>query len=67
MAQSQITQANSQMSSQMTLLQTQLGKLDNVDPAKVATELSTLTTQLQAAYQLTAQINSISLAQYLPT
>ena len=66
-AQSQITQSNSDMSDQMTLLQTQLGAMDNVDPASVATRLSILTTQLQTAYQLTAQIHNLSLAQYLPT
>ena len=51
----------------MTLLQTQIGKLDNVDAASVATQLSTLSTQLQTAYQLTAQMQKLSLAQYLPT
>jgi flagellar hook-associated protein 3 FlgL len=66
-AQSQITQANSEMSDQMTLLQTQTGQMDNVDPAEVATQLSLLTSQLQTAYQLTAQIHNLSLAQYLPT
>lgn len=66
-AQSRITQANSEMSDQMTLLQTQIGNMDNVDPAEVATQLSTLTSQLQTSYQLTAQIYSLSLAQYLPT
>ncbi len=66
-SQSQITQANSAMSDQMTLLQTQLGQLDSVDPAQIATELTTLSTQLQTAYQLTAQIHTLTLAQYLPT
>jgi flagellar hook-associated protein 3 FlgL len=66
-AQSQITQANSQMSSQMTILQTQVGNLDNVNASEVATQLNTLTTQIETAYQLTAQLQKISLAQYLPT
>ena len=64
-AQTQVTQANDNMTSQMSLLQTQIGRTDSVDPAKIATELTTLTTQLQTAYQLTAKINSLSLAQYL--
>jgi len=65
-AQSQITQANSQMSSQMTILQTQLGNLDNVNAAAVATQLNALTTEIETAYQLTAQLQKMSLAQYLP-
>ena len=65
-AQSEIDQANTTMASQMTILQTQIGNLDNVSPQKVATELSTLTTQIETAYQLTAQIHKLSLAQYLP-
>jgi len=64
--QSEITQANDQMSAQMTLLQTSLGSMDSVDAAKVSTELTTLTTQLQTAYQLTSQLHSLNLAQYLP-
>ena len=65
-AQSQVTQATASMSSQMTILQTQIGNLDNVDPSSVATQLNTLTTQIDTAYQLTAQIQKLTLAQYLP-
>ena len=65
-SQSAVTQANSDMSSQMTLVQTQIGGLDNVDQNRVATELSSLTTQLETAYQLTAQLQKLNLAQYLP-
>jgi flagellar hook-associated protein 3 FlgL len=64
--QQQISDANSLMASQQTVLQNQIGNLDNVDPAQVATNLNTLSTQLQAAYQLTAQLQKLSLAQYLP-
>lgn len=63
--QSQITDANNMMASQLTLIQTQIGNLDNVDSAQVATNLNTLSTQLQTAYQLTAQLQKLSLAQYL--
>jgi flagellar hook-associated protein 3 FlgL len=67
LAQSQVTQANSAMSSQMTLLQTEIGRSDSVDAATIATELTTLSTQLETSYQLTAKINGLNLAQYLPT
>ena len=63
---SQITQANAAMGSQMSILQTQVGNLDSVDPNSVATQLNTLTTQIETAYQLTAQLQKLSLAQYLP-
>jgi flagellar hook-associated protein 3 FlgL len=66
-AQSQITQANSSMSSQMTLLQSELDGSDDIDASKIATELTTLSTQLETSYQLTAQIHDLNLAQYLPT
>jgi flagellar hook-associated protein 3 FlgL len=65
-AQSQITDANKSMSSQMTILQTQIGNLDNVDQYQVATQVNALTTQIQTAYQLTAQLQQLSLAKYLP-
>lgn len=51
----------------MTLLQSEINRADNVNPAEVATQLTTLTSQLETAYQLTSQIHSLSLAQYLPT
>jgi flagellar hook-associated protein 3 FlgL len=66
-SQSAITQANAFMSTQLTQLQTQIGNLDDIDPASVATQLNTLSTQLQSAYQLTAQIQKLSLAQYIPS
>ncbi len=36
-------------------------------PSQVATQLNTLTTQIETAYQITAQLQKLSLAQYLPT
>jgi flagellar hook-associated protein 3 FlgL len=61
-----VTDANNSMSSQMTILQTEIGNLDNVNAQSVATQLNTLSTQLQTAYELTAQLQKLSLAQYLP-
>ena len=61
-----IKQADDDMTTQMTLLQTQLGGLDNVNQEQVSTQLTTLTTQIEAAYQITAQLQKLSLAQYLP-
>jgi flagellar hook-associated protein 3 FlgL len=67
LVQSQITQADDNMQSQMQLMQQEINRSDSVDAATVATELTTLTTQLQAAYTLTSKLNSMNLAQYLPT
>ena len=51
----------------MTILQTQIGNPDDVEANSVATQLNTLTTQIETAYQITEQPQKLSLAQYLPT
>jgi flagellar hook-associated protein 3 FlgL len=65
-AQTSVTNATTSMSNQLTILQTQIGNLDNVDSSTVAVQLNALSTQLETAYQLTAQLQKMSLAQYLP-
>jgi flagellar hook-associated protein 3 FlgL len=64
--QSAVTDANNSMSSQLTILQQQVGNLDNVDPAATAARISSLTNQIQMAYELTARLQQLNLAQYLP-
>jgi len=64
-AQTSMTGANAAMTSQQTILQTELGGLDNADPAQTATRINDLMTQLQTSYQLTARLQKMSLAQYL--
>jgi flagellin-like hook-associated protein FlgL len=41
--------------------------MEQADPATVATQLSTLQTQLEASYEVTAQISQLSLVHYVPT
>jgi flagellar hook-associated protein 3 FlgL len=65
-AQSAVTDANSAMSSQLTLLEKQANTLDNVDPNAVAARIASLTSQIQMAYELTARLQQMNLAQYLP-
>jgi flagellar hook-associated protein 3 FlgL len=65
-SQSVVTNANNAMSSQLTIMQTQLGDLDNVDPTQTAAQISSLTNQIQMAYELTARLQQLNLAQYLP-
>ncbi len=64
--QSQVTDANSAMSSQLTLIQTQIGNLDNVDQTATASKIMALTNQIQMAYELTSRLQNLTLAQYLP-
>jgi flagellar hook-associated protein 3 FlgL len=66
LSQSAVTNANNSMSSQLTILQGQLGNLDTVDPTTTATQISSLTNQIQMAYELTARLQQLNLAQYLP-
>ena len=64
-AQQRVTEANDGMSAQMNILQTQIDNLDNVNTYQVATQVNSLTTQIQTAYSLTAQLQKLSLASYL--
>ena len=64
--QSAVTDANSSMSSQLTILQQQIGNLDNVNPNTTAAQINSLTNQIQMAYELTARLQQLNLAQYLP-
>ena len=61
-----MTDANSAMSSQLTLIQTQVGALDNVDQTATAAKITALTNQIQMAYELTSRLQKLNLAQYLP-
>lgn len=64
-AQQRVTDANDNMSAQMNILQTQIGNLDDVNTYQVATQVDSLTTQIQTAYSLTAQLQKLSLVNYL--
>jgi flagellar hook-associated protein 3 FlgL len=65
LTQQRISNANDQMSVQINILTTQDGNLENVDPYQTATRVNNLTTQIETAYQLTAQIQNLSLAKLL--
>jgi len=66
-SQSQITNANSQMQTQATLMTNTVSQIAGVDPSQAATNLSSLTTQLETAYSLTDRISKLSLVNYLST
>jgi flagellar hook-associated protein 3 FlgL len=63
--QQRVTDANNNMSAQMTILQTQIDNLDNVNLYQTSTLVSSLTTQIQTAYSLTAALQKLSLVNYL--
>jgi flagellar hook-associated protein 3 FlgL len=65
-AQAQVTDTGDQIAAQQTLLQTQIGALDGINESSIATQVSSLQTQLQASYAVTARLQQMSLAQYLP-
>ena len=54
------------MSSQLTILQDQVGNLDNVNTTATAAQITALTNQVQMAYELTSRLSQLNLAQYLP-
>jgi flagellar hook-associated protein 3 FlgL len=63
--QSQVTNANDQMSVQMNVLTTQIDNLDSVNPYEASTKVNDLTTQIETAYALTQQLHGLSLVNYL--
>jgi len=65
LVQNDVTMANSQMSSQMNILSTQIDNLESVDPYQASTQVTELQTQLETAYSLTSQIQKLSLVNYI--
>jgi flagellar hook-associated protein 3 FlgL len=63
--QQRVTDANTNMSAQMTILQTQINSLDSVNLYQTSTLVSSLTTQIQTAYSLTAALQKLSLVNYI--
>jgi len=63
--QAAITTSNSQMSAQLTILQTQVGNMESSDAYDASTRVSNLQTQIETAYSLTSQLKQLSLVNYL--
>ncbi len=63
--QNQVTDANSAITLQTNVLSTQINSEEAVNSYDVASQVSSLTTQLQTAYSLTAQIHKLSLVSFL--
>lgn len=63
--QQRISDSNDQMTAQVNFLTKSIDNLETVDPAAVTTQLSQISTALQAAYSLTNQLNKLSIMNYL--
>ncbi len=65
--QQRISDSNDQITAQVDFLTKSVDNLETVDPAAVTTQLSQISTALQAAYSLTNQLNQLSIMNYLTT
>ena len=63
----QLSDAQTQQSSMATLYAGFISNVQDTNMAQAATQLSLNQTQLQAALQVTAGLNQLSLLNYLPT
>ena len=63
--QNQVTQANSAIALQRSVLTKRINSEETANSYDVATQVSNLSTQLQTAYSLTAQIAKLSLVNFL--
>lgn len=61
----ELTNTASTLSDTVNALTTQVGAVQNVNMARTASELSLVQTQLQASYQVIANMGSLSLVNYL--
>lgn len=65
LVQSNVSSATDQMSVQMSILTTQISNLEDVNPYEASTQVTNLQTQIETAYSLTAQLQKLSLVNYL--
>lgn len=65
-AQERVKNANERMSIQIDIMTSHIGVLEGVDPYEASTRLSSLLTQVETAYAMTARIQKLTLLNYLP-
>lgn len=63
---SRISSANDRMDIQMNVLTANVGSLEGVDSAEMSVQVTSLLTQIQTAYSVTAKIQSLSILNYMP-
>ena len=64
-SQSAVSDANDTMATQISFLSSQASALVAVDPSMLATQISGLQTQIQASYEVTSQLQQLSLVSFL--
>ncbi len=64
-SQSAVSDADDTMATQIDFLSSQANALVAVDPSMLATQISGLQTQIQASYEITSQLQQLSLVSYL--
>ncbi len=65
LSQERVEKANTYMSSQKTIIDTQLTNLIGVDTYEASTRLTTLLNQVETSYTITSKIQGLSLVNYL--
>jgi flagellar hook-associated protein 3 FlgL len=65
-SQARIDSANERMSIEIDIMANHIGALEGVDPYEASSRLSTLLSQIEAAYATTARIQQLTLLDYLP-
>ena len=65
LSQTAVSDANDRMSTQIDYLSTRASDMVAVDPSALATQISGLQTQIQASYEITSQLQQLSLVNYL--
>lgn len=64
-ASARIVASNDRMSAQLNIMNTQIDNLETVDPFEASTRVTTLLTQLETAYSLTARVQRLTILNYL--
>lgn len=65
LSQSRLSDANTTLNAQKTILNTSVGDLTGVDPYEASTKVNSLETQLETAYTIVSKIQQLSLVNYL--
>jgi len=65
LSQSRLSDANTTLNAQKTILNTSIGDLTGVDPYEASTKVNSLETQLETAYTIVSKIQQLSLVNYL--
>lgn len=63
--QQRVSDANSQIGTQIDFLKKSIDGLESVDPAEVTTQISDLSTALEAAYSVTNRLSKLSIMDFL--